>query len=67
MCIRDRYYVDSKRAIMLPVGFAALGELVAAKAAELGATAVGGMTMGADPVACSALAAGADVKLFFVR
>jgi orotate phosphoribosyltransferase len=25
------------------------------------------MTMGADPVACSALAAGADVKLFFVR
>ncbi len=62
-----QYYVDSKRAIMLPVGFAALGELVAAKAAELGATAVGGMTMGADPVACSALAAGADVKLFFVR
>jgi orotate phosphoribosyltransferase len=25
------------------------------------------MTMGADPVACSALAAGADVKAFFVR
>ncbi len=62
-----QYYVDSKRAIMLPVGFAALGQLVAAKAAELGATAVGGMTMGADPVACSALAAGADVKAFFVR
>ena len=40
-----QYYVDSKRAIMLPAGFAALGELVAAKAAELGATAVGGMTM----------------------
>ncbi len=62
-----QYYVDSKRAIMLPVGFAALGQLVAAKAAELGATAVGGMTIGADPVACSALAAGADVKAFFVR
>ena len=25
------------------------------------------MTMGADPVACSALAGGADVKAFFVR
>jgi orotate phosphoribosyltransferase len=25
------------------------------------------MTMGADPVACSALAAGAQVKVFFVR
>jgi orotate phosphoribosyltransferase len=62
-----QYYVDSKRAIMLPAGFAALGELVAAKAAETGATAVGGMTMGADPVACSALAGGADVKAFFVR
>jgi orotate phosphoribosyltransferase len=62
-----QYYVDSKRAIMLPAGFAALGELVAAKAEELGATAVGGMTMGADPVACSALAGGADAKAFFVR
>jgi orotate phosphoribosyltransferase len=31
------------------------------------ATAVGGMTMGADPVACAALAGGADVKAFFVR
>ena len=62
-----QYYVDSKRAIMIPAGFKALGELVAAKAAELGATAVGGMTMGADPVACAALAGGADVKAFFVR
>ncbi len=62
-----QYYVDSKRAIMLPAGFKALGELVAAKAEELGATAVGGMTMGADPVACSALAGGADAKAFFVR
>ncbi|MGH2941165.1 MAG: orotate phosphoribosyltransferase, partial [Solirubrobacteraceae bacterium] len=32
-----------------------------------GATAVGGMTMGADAVACAALAGGADVKGFFVR
>ncbi len=61
------YYVDAKRAILRPAGFAALGALVAAEAGRLEATAVGGLTMGADPVACSALAAGADVKAFFVR
>jgi orotate phosphoribosyltransferase len=62
-----QYYVDAKRAILLPRGFRALGELVGAEAARVGATAVGGMTMGADPVACAALAAGADLKAFFVR
>jgi orotate phosphoribosyltransferase len=62
-----QYYVDAKRAILRRDGFLALGELVAAQAAEWGATAVGGMTMGADPVACAALAGGADVKAFFVR
>jgi len=31
------------------------------------ATAVGGTTMGADPIACAALSGGADVKAFFVR
>ena len=62
-----QYYVDAKRAILLPAGFLALGELVAARADAWGATAVGGLTMGADAVACSALAAGADVKAFFVR
>jgi orotate phosphoribosyltransferase len=61
------YYVDAKRAILLPEGFRALGELVAAEAERVGATAVGGTTMGADPIACSALAAGARVKAFFVR
>jgi orotate phosphoribosyltransferase len=64
---RADYYVDAKRAILLPEGFAALGALVAAQASEWRATAVGGMTMGADPVACAALAAGAPVKAFFVR
>jgi orotate phosphoribosyltransferase len=62
-----QYYVDAKRAILLPEGFTALGELVAALARDVGATAVGGLTMGADPVACAALAGGADVKAFFVR
>src|SRR5512132_2201558 len=61
------YYVDAKRAVLLPAGFRAMGELVAEKARAWNATAVGGLTMGADPVACSALAAGADVKAFFVR
>ena len=61
------YYVDAKRAILRPAGFSALGELVAAEVERRGATAVGGMTMGADPVACAALAGGADVKAFFVR
>jgi orotate phosphoribosyltransferase len=62
-----QYLVDAKRAILLRPGFDALGELVAAQAARWGATAVGGMTMGADPIACAALAGGADVKAFFVR
>ncbi len=62
-----QYLVDAKRAILRPRGFAALAELVAAQAAEWGATAAGGMTMGADPIACAALAGGADVKAFFVR
>ena len=40
---------------------------MAAEAHALGASAVGGITMGADPIACAALAGGADVKAFFVR
>jgi orotate phosphoribosyltransferase len=62
-----QYLVDAKRAILLPAGFGALAELVAEQSAEWSATAVGGMTMGADPIACAALAGGADVKAFFVR
>ncbi len=61
------YLVDAKRAILRPTGFHALAQLVAAQARAWGATAVGGMTMGADPIACAALAGGADVKAFFVR
>jgi orotate phosphoribosyltransferase len=61
------YYVDAKRAILRPPGFGALGELVAKYAREWEATAVGGLTMGADAPACAALGGGADVKAFFVR
>jgi orotate phosphoribosyltransferase len=62
-----QYYVDAKRAILRPAGFRALAELVAGYARAWGATAVGGLTMGADAPACAALAGGADVKAFFVR
>src|ERR687894_3130746 len=62
-----QFYVDAKRAILRPVGFGALAELVAEYAARWEATAAGGLTMGADAPACAALAGGADVKAFFVR
>src|ERR671911_1349979 len=62
-----QYYVDAKRAILRPAGFGALAELVAAYARRWEATAVGGLTMGADAPACAALAGGADVTAFFVR
>ncbi len=62
-----KYYVDAKRAILRPEGFAALGVLVAAQVADWKGTAVGGLTMGADPVACAALAGGARAHAFFVR
>jgi orotate phosphoribosyltransferase len=63
----SEYLIDAKRAILRPAGFMALATLVARQAAEWEATAVGGMTMGADPIACAALAGGAEVKAFFVR
>ena len=61
------YYIDAKRAILRPEGFRALSELVAERARAWDATAVGGLTMGADAPACAALAGGADVKAFFIR
>jgi orotate phosphoribosyltransferase len=64
---RAEYYVDAKRAILRPVGFAALSALLTAHVSDWNGTAVGGMTMGADPVACAALAGGACAKAFFVR
>ena len=64
---RAQYYVDAKRAILRPDGFAALAALLAAQVRDWGGTAVGGMTMGADAVACAALAGSARVTAFFVR
>jgi orotate phosphoribosyltransferase len=65
--LKAHYYIDAKRAILRPEGFSALSELLAALVAEWEGTAVGGMTMGADAVACAALAGGAQVSGFFVR
>ena len=64
---RADYYVDAKRAILRPECFAALAALLAAQVEEWEGTAVGGMTMGADPLACAALAGGARATAFFVR
>jgi orotate phosphoribosyltransferase len=61
------YLIDAKRAILRPAGFRALAQLVAAEATAVGAEAVGGMTMGADPIACAAIAGGAELPAFFVR
>jgi orotate phosphoribosyltransferase len=62
-----QYYVDAKRAILRPAGFEALGRLLAAQVGAWGGTAVGGLTMGADAVACAALSGGAEAKAFFIR
>ena len=43
------YYVDARRALMLPEPFRALGDLVAEEAERLGATAVGGPATAAIP------------------
>jgi orotate phosphoribosyltransferase len=62
-----QYYVDARRALLRPPAFRATGALVADEARRLGAAAVGGPTLGADPVACSVLAAADDLKAFIVR
>src|SRR6201996_2238931 len=64
-----QYYVDARRTLMRPGGFRAAGELIAARAHELGASAVGGPATAAIPPACAALAgpAGGDPGAFFFR
>jgi orotate phosphoribosyltransferase len=63
---KAQYYVDAKRAILLPDTFAAIGALVADRARAWGASAVGGVPVSAIPVACAALAVGFP-KAFIVR
>lgn len=63
----SRYLIDAKRAVLRGEVFGTLGALVADEARARGAVAVGGMTMGADPPACAALAADPALSAFFVR
>jgi orotate phosphoribosyltransferase len=64
-----QYYVDARRTLMRPGGFRAAGQLIAAAAHELGASAVGGPATAAIPPACAPLAVdgGEDLVAFFVR
>ncbi len=64
-----QYYVDARRALLRPAGFRAAGELIAAAAIEVGASAVGGPATAAIPPSCAALAvpAGEELVGFFVR
>jgi orotate phosphoribosyltransferase len=64
-----QYYVDARRALLRPAGFAAAGELIAAAARDAGAAAVGGPATAAIPLACAAIAApdGDGLVGFFVR
>jgi orotate phosphoribosyltransferase len=62
------YFIDAKRVILRPIGFRLLTEQVRDHVRELGATAVGGPTLGADAIACAALVdAPGHLKGFFVR
>jgi orotate phosphoribosyltransferase len=65
---KAQYYVDAKRAILLPEAFMALGLLVAERARACDASAVGGVPVSAIPVACAALAApDPPARMFIVR
>ncbi|HEV2924794.1 MAG TPA: phosphoribosyltransferase [Solirubrobacteraceae bacterium] len=65
---KAEYFIDAKRVILQPSGFWLLAEQIDHYVQELGATAVGGLTLGADAIACAALVnRTANVKGFFVR
>jgi orotate phosphoribosyltransferase len=65
---KAQYYVDAKRAILLPEAFMALALLVAEQARACGASAVGGVPVSAIPVACAALAVpDPPARVFIVR
>jgi orotate phosphoribosyltransferase len=62
------YFIDAKRVILRASGFRLLAEHVQHYVRELDATAVGGLTLGADAIACAALVDGPDhMRGFFVR
>jgi orotate phosphoribosyltransferase len=68
---RSDVYVDGKQVTLEGRGLHLVSRLVLARCRELGATAVGGLTLGADPIAAGAAAlSGADpapLRAFLVR
>lgn len=65
----SEYYVDVKQAMLLPGLARLVGAAVSTIAHEVSASAVGGMIVGAIPIACAALVAqsGEDLVAFIVR
>ncbi len=65
------YYVDCKMTTLSPEGLNLVGRLVVSRLRELGVRHVGGMTLGADPIASAASALSWDegypVDAFIVR
>ncbi|SDL95208.1 orotate phosphoribosyltransferase [Corynebacterium mycetoides] len=62
------YYVDLRRATLHHRASALIGELLRELTADLEFDAVGGLTLGADPVATAVMhAAGRDIDAFVVR
>ncbi|MBJ7457264.1 MAG: orotate phosphoribosyltransferase [Thermoleophilia bacterium] len=68
---RSSYYFDARQVLLDPEGAALSGELMWRDLAPTGPRAVGGLTLGADPLVCAvsavAWAAGERVTGFFVR
>lgn len=68
---RSSYYFDARQVLLDPEGAALSGALMWADLAPGGPRAVGGLTLGADPLVCAvsatAWAAGVRVTGFFVR
>lgn len=67
----SRYYVDCKPTTMHPEGMALIGQLVYERVAHLDMAGIGGLTMGADPIAYAvalhAYHQGKTMKAFVVR
>ncbi|MHB9024464.1 MAG: orotate phosphoribosyltransferase [Armatimonadota bacterium] len=65
------YYLDGRMVTLLPEGAYLLGKLLVARLRELGVQAVGGLTMGADPIAAAVAVVshleGSPIPAFLVR
>ncbi len=68
---RTDFYFDGRLVSLTPEGSTLIARLVLDELRELGATAVGGLTSGADPITSSvgviAHQAGVPLQLFYVR